>query len=50
MPNKAFDLVVNNPPATLFDPAAQILVAGGILIFFSLWGVAKLIKAIRGTK
>ena len=50
MPNKFLDLMVNNPPETLFHPIAQMLVAGGVFVFFLLWGVAKLIKVIRGTK
>lgn len=50
MPNKFFDVVVNNPPDTLFLPPAQLLVAGGVFLFFLLWGVSKLIKVIKEPK
>ena len=54
MPNKTLDLVLNNPPATIFALDAQLWVAQGLYLFLVLWGVsrilfgaAKIIKAWR---
>jgi len=47
MPNKWMDLVVNHPAGPLFDPAAQKIVALGLVTFLLLWGVAKIVKAVR---
>lgn len=47
MHQKMLDLVVNQPAGPLFDPLAQKWVAAGVVIFLTLWGVAKVIKAGR---
>ena len=48
--NKALDLIVNQSPGAtvpLFDPTAQRLIGYGVLAFFLLWGLAKVIKVWR---
>jgi hypothetical protein len=47
MHNKMLDLVVNQPVGPLFDPTAQKIVALGLVVFLLLWGVAKIVKAMR---
>lgn len=36
-----------NAPVGFITPFAQELIAGGIFLFFIMWGAAKLIHALR---
>jgi hypothetical protein len=41
------DLTIDHPSQPVFNDHLQMMIGVGILAFLVLWGVAKVIKAIR---